>query len=320
MLNINNLEQRWVRYKLKSYIPYVVIILSVIFLITAVYFFFFTEIKVANSSKTPKKTIHTQIKQSTVKTLNTVEKHPNNNKPITIIHETKITKKSKPVIEEKKKIQQDLKPQVQYTSTKANNKQETIIQEQEENVVLEPAMGFLEHLNDSSTLTPIKQKQISKKKIQKKPTHKRTKIVSIETPKEDYMNYPIEKKEKKQEKQIEKVEANNHKKTIIIKREESRNDIKEVLSRFKNNNNPALSLFVAKKYYEIGDYKQAYNYALITNKINNDIEESWIIFAKSLVKLGEKDKAINTLKEYIHYSHSSNAQILLDEIQRGKFR
>ncbi|MDF1878695.1 CDC27 family protein [Sulfurimonas sp. SAG-AH-194-C20] len=110
------------------------------------------------------------------------------------------------------------------------------------------------------------------------------------------------------------------KRSINIKRQNTQNDIYEIISRFKKNSNPALSLFVAKKYYELGDYEKAYNYALITNKINKNIESSWIVFTKSLVKLGKRDKAIATLKQYIKQSHSSGARILLDEIYAGNFK
>jgi len=109
-------------------------------------------------------------------------------------------------------------------------------------------------------------------------------------------------------------------KKLLITHQNTYNDIAEIIKRFKKNNNPALSLFVAKKYYELGNYRQAYNYALMTNEINKDIEISWIIFTKSLVKLGKKRDAIKTLKEYIQQSHSNSAQILLDEIQSGKFK
>lgn len=73
-----------------------------------------------------------------------------------------------------------------------------------------------------------------------------------------------------------------------------------MIKRFNTNHNPALSLFVAKQYYQIGDYEQAYNYALITNDINNNIEESWIIFAKSLVQLGKKSKQSKRFKNISH--------------------
>ncbi|MDF1876038.1 hypothetical protein JHD48_09845, partial [Sulfurimonas sp. SAG-AH-194-I05] len=50
------------------------------------------------------------------------------------------------------------------------------------------------------------------------------------------------------------------------------------------------------------------------------IDESWIIFAKSLVKLNKKDKAIQVLNKYIQFSHSPSAKALLKNIKSGKIR
>jgi predicted Zn-dependent protease len=107
---------------------------------------------------------------------------------------------------------------------------------------------------------------------------------------------------------------------INISMQETKNDIHDVIKRFKKNNNPALSLFIAKKYYKLHNYQQAYNYALITNEINNNIEQSWIVFAKSLVKLNKKNKAIKILTKYVKHSGSGNAKVLLDDIKAGKFK
>lgn len=107
---------------------------------------------------------------------------------------------------------------------------------------------------------------------------------------------------------------------INIKRQDTQKDIQDVIKRFKKSNNPALSLFIAKKYYELEDFNKAYNYALITNGINNNIEDSWLIFAKSLVKLNKKSKAVETLKKYIGHSDSYRAKILLENIKSGKLQ
>lgn len=107
---------------------------------------------------------------------------------------------------------------------------------------------------------------------------------------------------------------------VNIERNKDVNDIEHVIKRFKVNNNPALSLFIAKKYYQLGEYEKAYDYALITNKINNNIDASWIIFTKSLVKMNKKEMAVQTLKKYIEYSNSPQGKQLLDEIVSGKFR
>ena len=106
---------------------------------------------------------------------------------------------------------------------------------------------------------------------------------------------------------------------MLIQRDDDMKDIQDVIARFKKNKNPALSLFVAKRYYKIGNYQQAYNYALITNELDNNIEDSWLIFAKSLYKLDQKDMAIKTLKAYIQESSSVKAKITLDQMERGTF-
>nr|WP_321266008.1 CDC27 family protein [uncultured Sulfurimonas sp.] len=124
----------------------------------------------------------------------------------------------------------------------------------------------------------------------------------------------------KEEAVKEKIQEPEPKHQLKIQRQNTQEDINHVIKRFNKNNNPALSLFVAKKYYEIGDYHKSYNYALITNEINDNIDASWIIFAKSLVKLNQKNEAISTLKKYIKHSNSSQARILLEEITSGKFK
>ncbi|MBU1927551.1 CDC27 family protein, partial [bacterium] len=125
---------------------------------------------------------------------------------------------------------------------------------------------------------------------------------------------PIKIEEKKVQEEVHQVN------TINIKRQNEYSDIEEIITRFKKNNNPALSLFIAKKYYELGEYRNAYNYSLITNELNKDIEASWILFAQSLVKLNEKDKAVKVLQDYIKHTNSNRANLLLNDILSGKFK
>ncbi len=106
---------------------------------------------------------------------------------------------------------------------------------------------------------------------------------------------------------------------LTIQRESDMKDIQDVIARFKKNKNPALSLFVAKRYYAIGNYQKAYNYALITNELDSDIEDSWLIFAKSLYKLDQKEMAIKTLRTYQSESGSVKARITLEQMESGTF-
>ena len=107
---------------------------------------------------------------------------------------------------------------------------------------------------------------------------------------------------------------------LNITSNQSDSDLKDVIRRFKKNKNPALSLFIAKRYYAAGEYQKSYNYALMTNEIDKNIEESWIIFSKSLVKLGQHELAMNTLKSYLKTTKSTSADVLLRKIESGTFK
>ncbi len=108
--------------------------------------------------------------------------------------------------------------------------------------------------------------------------------------------------------------------SVIIKSVPISNDMQDIIKRFKRTNDPVLGLFLARRYYHLKKYNLAYNYALLTNQLDSKNEQSWIIFAKSLVKLGQTSMAIQTLKSYIKNSHSKNAKVLLDNIQSGHFK
>ena len=279
MLNIIDLEKRWLRYKLKSYIPHATIAISLI-IITILAFV------ILNSQDTKKEKIATK---------QVIQKEPLN-----II--TSVDKKIKAKIVVTPKIQMQKKE----IATEAKKSTTTKLQ---------PSLSFIKEMQNSSL--PYYQPSAYKKskpntKKQVPPKIDKKKIITQTI----IIQEPILKKQEIIQKEPEVIKTER----IIINRKETKDDIKNVIKRFKVNNNPALSLFIAKKYYEIGNYHQSYNYALMTNQINKDIESSWIIFAKSLVKLDKKDKAINTLKEYIKVSDSHTARLLIEEIQSGSFR
>lgn len=108
--------------------------------------------------------------------------------------------------------------------------------------------------------------------------------------------------------------------SLSINRNESKLDIDQLKQRFKETSNANLGLFIARYYYDHGNYTEAYNYALRTNAVNNKIDDSWIIFSKSLVKLGKTDQAKKTLLLYIQQSNSESARGLLESIEKGTFK
>lgn len=270
MLNIRELERRWFRYKLKSYIPHIATLISLSLVLLFVLFF-------SSKKELP---VVSKIVTTTV---------PAPKPPVVVKKETKPQIKT-PVISISEPVEKEVKPTPQSSVVESKK------------IKLAPSLDFMKKMNNSANpyyngdITPS---NYSSNEVKNTPTPPKKTVV---------------------EKKPKIVDEESSQQKINIKRQNTQNDIYDIIKRFKKNNNPALSLFVAKKYYELQNYRQAYNYALITNKINKEIESSWIIFAKSLVKLGKKEKAVKMLKKYVKQTNSNQADILLDEIQSGKFK
>lgn len=285
MLNTRDLEKRWLKYKIKSYIPHVIITLSIILITTSALFFVSSEKQTEILAKE-----YTELEIPQQQTIATIKTKPIEAKQTDIKDAPSIAS----VMDTEIKVIPEPMPQT--------NKR----------VVLQPSLDFMKKIQDSSDgyykKTPKVQTfdtaYVAPQTIHKKKEPKTTNTaVDVE------------------EVVVEETPVTTQKaKKIVIARETSIEDIKDAEKRFKKNNNPALSLFLAKQYYARGDYSKSYNYALITNQLDKDNEDSWLIFSRSLVKLGKTKLAKKALNEYIKFSHSSNAELLLDDITTGKFQ
>lgn len=66
---------------------------------------------------------------------------------------------------------------------------------------------------------------------------------------------------------------------------------------------------LAKSYYKKGNFQKALKWAKYANLQDKEKPEAWIITAKSLYKLGKKDKALEILKIYYGF-HPENKEVL----------
>lgn len=171
-------------------------------------------------------------------------------------------------------------------------------------MVLEPSMQFIQSLPIKSFNTEaIQELSLPKKVLPIKNQTPENVTTTIKPPVQPITPPPTPITS--QEKQF-----NN----IGIKRDTNTFNISEIETRFKNNANPHLGLYIARYHYDHGNYNEAYNYALKTNAINNSIEESWMIFAKSLIKMGKTEQAKKTLQIYLNQTNSESAKTLLESI------
>lgn len=274
MLNVHDLERRWIKYKIKSILPLVLTTSGVIAVIIVAAFY---------------------IPLSDVQDI-TVEKAP---VPKASLQQEEIL----PPQENKEKVDKVLPADIiavpQNTQVQTKTKSEP-------SLVLKPSLRFMDNIEDGlSSYVQDDHYQIPQN--QPRPDNTlgyQSNQVLVEQP-----QVPIDESQ-----------AEEKKLTLSISSKKSDEDLKDVIRRFKKNKNPALSLFIAKHYYNAGEYQKSYNYALMTNEIDKSIDESWIIFSKSLVKLGQHELAMNTLKSYLKTSKSSAAEVLLRKIESGSFK
>ena len=90
---------------------------------------------------------------------------------------------------------------------------------------------------------------------------------------------------------------------------------KDVERRFKLSHDIDDALFLARGYYRHGNYKKAEYWALQANKVDNTVEESWLIFIKSKYNLGQKSEAKHILESYIRKSGSVAARKLMKKLK-----
>jgi len=115
---------------------------------------------------------------------------------------------------------------------------------------------------------------------------------------------------------------NNSKSDILIPKSSTeeinkREEIANLEDKFKESQDPNDSLEVAKYYYKIKNYKKAETWAVNTNNLDGDIEESWLIFAKARAKQGKRVDAIKVLQTFYDETNSPKAKKLLDKLRKG---
>ncbi|ADR33384.1 hypothetical protein Sulku_0718 [Sulfuricurvum kujiense DSM 16994] len=246
MLDIHTLERRWLKYKIKSYAPY--IISALLLLVLSI-----TALSLLNGKES----------------------------------ESFVTKDQN------------------SSSEKAHSSLEKTDDSESSNL-LEPSMEFVQSFQPSEP-------EISAP-VAVAP--KQTQLTQNSIPIPKVLNVP----DSGQIQAIAVSSSTKNDKPASLKYNETKMDIESVIRRFKETSDPNLGLFIARYYYAQGNYNDAYNFALKTNNINNKMDESWIIFSKSLVKLGKMDQAKKTLKLYIAESNSDTARSLLDSIEQGTFK
>ncbi len=88
-------------------------------------------------------------------------------------------------------------------------------------------------------------------------------------------------------------------------------NVKNLKKLFQQRQSYNLALKIAKFYYNAKDYTDAIKWAKKANSIDKTDATSWIIYAKSLYKLGDKEKAKKILHIYLQFENSRRVNEIL---------
>jgi predicted Zn-dependent protease len=105
---------------------------------------------------------------------------------------------------------------------------------------------------------------------------------------------------------------------IQVRSKKTANTVHDIEKRFQFAKDKDDALFLARYYYDKQEYQMALKWALETNKLDSDIEESWLIFGRAKARLGLRMEAIRVLQAYYDRTGSRKAKQLLDKVRRGK--
>lgn len=117
-----------------------------------------------------------------------------------------------------------------------------------------------------------------------------------------------------------KLKAATTPKKVVIKSKASITDniieskpmtLQQLQQLFQDRQSYDLAMKIALEYYRQKLYQKAMKWAKIANKLNRQKEDAWILYAKTLYKLGKRERAKQLLTVFLDYKDSHIAKELL---------
>jgi tetratricopeptide (TPR) repeat protein len=104
---------------------------------------------------------------------------------------------------------------------------------------------------------------------------------------------------------------------LIISTKQTNNTLEYLIERFNQNRDPKLASYIAQSFYKKGNYEETVRWAILANSIDPSSEESWLLFAKAKVQLGQKQDAIKALRIYLNQYTSGKVKAYLHSLETG---
>jgi hypothetical protein len=137
--------------------------------------------------------------------------------------------------------------------------------------------------------------------------------VKVYLPKDSQKSVSKDRVSKKSVVNIESKRVNNTKKSVSQDRD-IYNKYKSLKRSFYKKYDYKVALKLSKLYFDNGKYKDSLKWSMIANELNELDENSWILFAKSKIKLGDKKSAKKALDMYYKKYKSPRVKEILNKV------
>ncbi|MBE0498750.1 MAG: tetratricopeptide repeat protein [Campylobacterales bacterium] len=87
----------------------------------------------------------------------------------------------------------------------------------------------------------------------------------------------------------------------------------EWVQKYDKKKSYAIAIYISRQYYFNEDFKNAGIWAKKANQLDRNKEDAWLLYAKSVFALGDKEKAKKILNVFLQYKDSAKAEMLLSE-------
>jgi hypothetical protein len=188
--------------------------------------------------------------------------------------------------------------------------------EEKEKIVLSPIIPVIDMEKEERISETVKKHKQAKKNKHVKKTKPSKATHTVKAKKNSYLTAKELAVVAKPHTRIEVVPPRKTKKIHFTST--SSNYIALMKQKFSKSKSPRDALLLAKAYYKKHQYSASEEWALSANKLDNSLEDSWLLFAKSKAKLGKKKEALTILVSYYKKSHSPKATSLIGQIKTGR--
>jgi len=218
------------------------------------------------------------------------------------------------------KLNIDIKPKTQPKAVMGIQKRKeknsstifnSIEEKQDSSILLSPTIPIIDLEEEKQKDNRVKKRAIRYNIAKKysKPHHKRKRLVKAKV--STYLTHS----------ELSVLNGDNippHRKKKKIKIQQSSNNYMSIMKqKFARNKNPRDAILIAKAYYNAGNYKKSEEWALKANSLNSNLDESWLIFAKSKDKMGKRREALRILITYYNKSKSYKVKALIEKMRKS---